>query len=152
MFYSSTIFASIPGFNPTTGTALVGVTNMVSTLASTLLLAFFGRKTLVWTLSMLMAVDLVGLGIAFIAGISALEVTLVLVFIILFEFSIGPILWTYMSETMTDKAVSLGTLANWLFTILISLLVPTLINALGGYLFIIFGAFCFCCSLFSLFF
>lgn len=66
MFYSSTIFATIPNFKATTGTALVGIVNMVATLASTFLLAFFGRKTLLWTLSFLMAADLVGLGVAFI--------------------------------------------------------------------------------------
>ncbi len=151
MFYSSTIFSTIPGFKATTGTALVGVVNMVATLASTFLLAFFGRKTLLWTLSFLMAADLVGLGVAYITKVAALEITLILVFVILFEFSIGPILWIYMSETMTEKGVSLGTLANWIFTIIMALVTPTLIDAIGGYLFIIFGCFCFACGLFSLF-
>ena len=74
-----------------------------------------------------------------------------LVFVALFEFSIGPILWIYMSETMTDKAVSLGTVANWVVTIFIALLVPTLLDKWGGYLFIVFGGFCALCGFFSLF-
>lgn len=82
---------------------------------------------------------------------AALEITLILVFVILFEFSIGPILWIYMSETMTEKGVSLGTLANWIFTIIMALITPTLIEAIGGYLFIIFGGFCFACGVFCLF-
>ncbi len=151
MFYSSKIFASVQGMNPSTGTALVGVVNMVSTLASSFLLTYFGRKTLLWILSFLMAADLVGLGVSYIVGISALEITLVLVFVILFEFSLGPIVWIYMSETMTEKGVSLGTLANWIFTIIMALITPTLIDSIGGYLFIIFGGLCFCCAIFSLF-
>lgn len=65
MFYSNTIF-SATGFNPTTGTALVGVVNMFSTLASTFLLTRFGRKPLLWIQSFIMSVVLVGLGIAYI--------------------------------------------------------------------------------------
>jgi len=55
MFYSSKIFESIQGISPTGGTALVGVVNMVSTLASTVLLSKFGRKSLLWTISLMMA-------------------------------------------------------------------------------------------------
>lgn len=151
MFYSSTIFAT-SGFNPTVGTALVGVVNMVATLLSAFLLGLFGRKQLLWTLSFLMAIDLVGLGIAYIQAIATLEIILVLVFVILFEFSLGPIVWIYMSEIMTEKGVSLGTLANWIFTIIMALTTPTLLDAIGGYLFIVFGALCGVCGAFVLFF
>lgn len=137
--------------NPNTGTALVGVVNMVSTLASSFLLAYFGRKSLLWSLSFLMSATLVGLGVSYIEEISSLEITLVMVFVILFEFSLGPIVWIYMSETMTEKGVSLGTLANWIFTIIMALTTPILIDSIGGYLFIIYGGLCFACALFSLF-
>jgi hypothetical protein len=56
-----------------------------------------------------------------------------------------------MSETMTDKGVSLGTLTNWIVTIIVALLTPTLISAMGGYLFISFGVLCGLCGLFCLF-
>ena len=55
-----------------------------------------------------------------------------------------------MSETMTEKGVSLGTLVIWLFTILIALITPTLIDLIGGYLFIIYGGICFICGMFTL--
>src|SRR6185312_14393831 len=98
---------------------------MAATLFSTLLLAYFGRRTLLWFVSFCMAITLVGLGISYELTISALEITLMLLFVTLFEFSLGPITWIYMSEVMTEKGVSLGTLANWLFTILMALLTPT---------------------------
>ena len=47
-----------------------------------------------------------------------------------------------MAEVMTDKGVSIGTLINWLLTILMALITPTLIDAIGYILFIIFGGFC----------
>jgi SP family arabinose:H+ symporter-like MFS transporter len=126
MFYSNQIFANTT-IAPTTGTALVGVVNMVSTLLSSILLAFIGRRTLLWTLSFAMSATLIGLGIAYQEEITGLEVTLVLLYVTLFEFSLGPILWIYMSEIMTDKGVSLGTLTNWVFTIIIAVSTSALI-------------------------
>ena len=72
MFYSSTIFSAVPDFNPSTGTAIVGVVNMVATLGSAVLLTYFGRKSLLWTCSFMMSADLVALGIGFIKNIVAL--------------------------------------------------------------------------------
>ena len=44
-----------------------------------------------------------------------------------------------MSETMTDKGTSIGTVVNLVLTIGVGLAVPTLLNVIGGWLFIIFG-------------
>lgn len=151
MFYSSKIFSQLGTISPTTATVLVGIVNMVSTMASTFLLAYFGRKSLLWTNSFFMTVVLVALGITYIQGLAVAEIVLVLLFICLFEFSLGPIVWIYMSEVMTDKGVSLGTLANWIGTIIMAVATPYLIDGIGGWLFIIFGGFCFACGLFCLF-
>ena len=79
-------------------------------------------------MSFAMAATLVGLGISFMAEITSLEVTLVMVYVTLFEFSLGPIVWIYMSEVMTDKGVSLGTLINWTMTIIMGIVTPFLID------------------------
>jgi len=153
MFYSSTIFAS-SGFDPRIATALVGIVNVVSTFAATFLLTFFGRKTLLWTMSFAMCADLVGLGIAFSFGenTGSLQIVLVLLFVVLFEFSLGPIVWIYMSEIMTDKGQSLGTLVNWLLTIAMAIATPILLKSIQGWLFIVFGILCGVCGFFSLMF
>lgn len=65
MFYSSTIMNQV-GFRPNIGTAIVGLVNMVSTFPTLYLLDRFGRKSLLWTLSMSQAVLLVGLGVSYI--------------------------------------------------------------------------------------
>lgn len=98
-----------------------------------------------------MAVDLIVLGIAFMYSIGALQIALVLMYVAQFEFSIGPILWVYMSETMTDKGLSIGTLVNWVMTIIIAIITPILLDAIGGWLFIIFGIICVVLGAFSLF-
>jgi MFS family permease len=115
---------------------------MVSTLVASFLLAFFGRKTLLWTISFAMAVDLIGLGICYMAKSTTLEIILVLLYVALFEFSLGPIVWIYMAEIMTDKGVSIGTLVNWCMTIVMAIATPYLVDGIGGWLFIIFGIIC----------
>jgi SP family xylose:H+ symportor-like MFS transporter len=65
-----------------------------------------------------------------------------MLFVILFEFSLGPIVWIYMAEIMTDKGQSLGTVVNWILTIIMAIVTPMLLTAVGGYLFIAFGISC----------
>ena len=94
-----------------------------------------------WTLSFLIAADLILLGITFENDVKWAEITTILLFVMLFEFSLGPIVWIYMSEVMTDKGTSIGTLINLGLTLIMAIVTPYLISGIGGYLFIIFGAF-----------
>ena len=50
------------------------------------------------------------------------------VFICAFEFGPGPIVWLYISEICNDKATSVGTVMNWFWTLIISILSPYLIT------------------------
>ena len=80
-----------------------------------------------------MTVDLIVLGFVYNYSIDNIEsgisnsganysvVILILIFVALFELSIGPIAWMYMSEVMTEKGTSVGTLINLLFTIMFAL-------------------------------
>ena len=100
-----------------------------------------------------MAGDLIGLGICFFyikdnQSAQTLCIIFILLFVILFEFSLGPIPWVYMAEIMTDKGLSIAILLNWLFTLLIAIVTPFVIS---GELFIVFGAMCAVCACFCLF-
>jgi hypothetical protein len=55
-----------------------------------------------------------------------------MLFIIFFELSLGPLLWIYMSEIMTDKGLSLGVGVNWITTCFIGFFTQSLISAFGG--------------------
>ena len=151
MFYSSKIFFKV-GFTPKYGTAIVGFVNMISTFGSVFLLGKFGRKAILWVFSFVMAIDLVALGVAYIyvdnSVCKILAVVFVCMFVMFFEFSLGPVPWIYMSEIMTDKGLSIAVLLNWIFTLVMAIVTPYVIS---GALFIVFGAFCIVCALFSLF-
>lgn len=92
----------------------------------------------------MMAVDLIGLGIAFmyVDSSSVAQVfcaIFILLFVVLFEFSLGPIPWLYMAEIMTEKGLSLAILLNWIMTIIMAIVTPFVIS---GALFIVFGGLC----------
>lgn len=63
MFYSSTIMSS-SGLPPNKITALVGLVNCVSVFPTIYLFKRFGRKVLLWTLSLAISACLIGLGVA----------------------------------------------------------------------------------------
>jgi SP family galactose:H+ symporter-like MFS transporter len=157
MFYSSTIMGQV-GFSANFGTAIVGLVNMVATFPTIWLLDKYGRRTLLWTLSFAQAIMLVGLGVSYLyangdhSNLTAqyLAVFFVMGFVVLFELSLGPVLWVYMSETMTERGLSLGVGLNWIFTIIIGLATPILLKKIGGYFFIGNGAFTVICALFCL--
>jgi len=139
MFYSNTIFANT-GMDPSFVTALVGGVNFVSTLGGMGLLGFFGRKSIMFTCSILMAISLAGLGFCNLNNQNTGMVIFLLTFITLFEFSSGPITWLYMAEIMQDKGSSIATVMNWMINLIISAITPGLVKAIGddniGFIFI----------------
>ena len=47
---------------------------------------------------------------------------MVIAFVCVFEFGPGPIVWLYISEVSNDKAASVATFINWVFTLIVSVL------------------------------
>ena len=91
-----------------------------------------------------MGAVLIGLGIAFLyvdtdKTAQIFCVIFILLFVVLFEFSLGPIPWLYMAEIMTEKGLSIAILLNWLMTIVMGILTPFVIS---GALFMVFGVLC----------
>lgn len=126
MFYSSTIMGS-SGLPPNQITALVGFVNCVSVFPTIYLFKRFGRKILLWTLSLAITASLIGLGVSLMINAQhrldngplnsnptaqSLSIVFLLLYIMFFEFSLGPLLWIYLSEILTDKGLSLGVGVN----------------------------------------
>ena len=64
-----------------------------------------------------------------------------LIFVVAFEFSAGPLLWLYMPEVLNGAGVSAGTAVNWIFVIIISVSTPQLANSIDEWMFYIFAIF-----------
>lgn len=80
-----------------------------------------------------------------------MEIACVLVFVVAFALSWGPVTWIYLSEIMAPKAMALGALANMTCLNLVALGTEPLLNVLEGGLFIMFGALCLIMSAFVFF-
>ena len=72
----------------------------------------------------------------------AMLIVLTVAFICGFEFGPGPILWLYLSEICNNKATSLNTVVNWVWTLIISLATPVIFKAIGGATWLIFASTC----------
>ena len=169
MFYSNTLFSSLG--SPDLVTFLIGSVNFLSVFGGLFLLFRYGRKSIMVTFNLGMAI------ILFLVGFVSLKqsgwkpedhedgasnpytvpsVLLVLIFIAFFEFSSGPITWLYMSEIMQDKTQSIATVLNWLVNLVISLVTPSLISSIGkdniGYIFMSVGVLTLIGAIFMYFF
>ena len=113
----------------------------------------FGRRTLMLWATGACTVFIFLVAIFTITGTSIAELIFVLFYVASFEFGPGPVVWMYMSEIMNDKGVSIGTLLNWTFTLIIGLITPLMFNNMpDGTPFIVFGVLCGLGTLFVFFF
>ena len=152
MFYSSFIFAN-SGIAANYASFYIQSANLAGVIGGTFLLNKFGRRTLMLWATGACTVFIFTVAIFTIAGKSTAELIFVLAYVASFEFGPGPVVWMYMSEIMNDKGVSIGTLLNWTFTLIIGLITPLMFNNMKtGTPFIVFGVLCGLGTLFVFFF
>ena len=154
IYYANQIFASAgfstPEAQTTVTTWAVGGVNVAATFIAIAFIDKLGRRPLLLAGLVGMGVALLTVGIAFLsidgqtAGIQAAAgpsaagiVTLIalVVFIISFAFSLGPVVWTVINEVfpgrVRGRAVAVATAVNWGAAFLVSQFFLTLINAIG---------------------
>ena len=126
IFYSNDIFTrGLSGYesekSAKIGTMLVGVVNWAAAMSSIPLLTKFGRKTLLIFGQIGMGISLLLLAVfALIDQPIAIKI-LTLFFVAFFELSIGPILWLYAAEIMTESGMAAASLITWIITIIFGL-------------------------------
>lgn len=123
--------------------------NMVGAIIGMILLTKVGRKPLLLVSSLFMAGCMLGMGFAYNAAPgcpdpsnclpATLELYFCVGFVVFFELGMGVIPWLYMAEIMTNSAMSAGVVTNQVFTLLISLLSNSLLIAMDGWVFVMFG-------------
>ena len=131
IFYSSQIYSKIPAitFSPNTCSAITMFVNMLAAVGASFLLNHFGRKPLmvVWT-----ALCAVCLFVLSYASTGSVQLAMTLLFVCAFEFAPGPVTWLYMGEIMTTESMTVGVFLNWLVTLVIGLVTPSLLAGLGA--------------------
>ena len=148
IYYSDKIFAAV-GFSSAAAqtqasTWAIGAVNVVATLIALAFIDRLGRRPLLLAGLVGMAASLAAVGFAFLSvskGVamssSAGTVTLgaLVVFIVSFAFSLGPVVWTVINEIfpgrVRGRAVAVATAVNWGSAFLVSEFFLTLVGAIG---------------------
>ncbi|KAJ2891986.1 Bifunctional purine biosynthesis protein PurH [Coemansia aciculifera] len=154
-FYSSTLFKAITSPDKETGAAasiptlaqiLTSVLATVGTLVMPmcmLLAGYFGRRTLMLWSHGGMAICCVLISVGSIVGVNGLTITMVFVYYAVFFVGAGPIPWVCPSEMTPTYAAAaicaIGGSVNYIIIFAIGLAFSPLLDALGGYTFLLFG-------------
>jgi MFS family permease len=135
IFYSTDIFKGLGGgiFLARLLTFIMGIVNLISSIISVCLLHWFGRKTLIVSGQVLLAVDLVLLGIfsGYVnVGVGAPAVFVIL-FFFFFSYSLAATLWLYVGEVLNDQVLSVSSVFNMATSVIITFLFPPVSNGVG---------------------
>lgn len=128
-YFSHSLYADLT-VSKTTITALAGFGLLIFTFLAALLLMRFGRRQLMIWGNALMAVTMCLIGLFLYLHHTTLVVIFIVLEIIWFSISSGPIVWLYCAEILQDKAMTLAISLIWLSNIIISYATPLAIKAL----------------------
>ncbi|OMJ87001.1 hypothetical protein SteCoe_11400 [Stentor coeruleus] len=94
--------------------------------------AKFGRKSITVFSEAIMSFCMLILGIFIVFNIEPLvSVLIITIYLIVFNLSVGPIVWIYSSEVLCDKGMALCTSINWFICIFVVLFYPVLVKTIG---------------------
>ncbi len=152
IYFAPTIFQSAGLSSAATSilaTAGVGAVNVIMTIVSMWLIDSLGRRQLLlWSLGG-MAVTLFVLSAAFFTGTSGqlawIAVASVAAYVGFFAIGLGPVFWLLIAEifplALRGRAMSLATVANWGFNLIVSATFLNMVDAVGSAgAFVVYGA------------
>ena len=131
------------------GQVVIGIINVTFTVIAIFTIDTLGRKRLLLAGTSGMFITLLFIGLLFTIGRAQgmLLLSLVLIFIACFAFSLGPVVWVILSEIYPNRirgrAMSIATIAVWIGTSIIGQMIPLSLDNLGPNItFWIFAFFC----------
>jgi len=141
IYYAPTIF-EYAGFTSVSSailaTGIVGIVNVLTTIVASILVDRIGRRPLLLWGSICMMLSLVALGAIFQLGprqAGYFTLAVLLIYIIAFALSLGPVFWLISAEIFPTRLRALGasiaTSANWSANLLVSFTFLSLINLVG---------------------
>lgn len=125
LYYAPRIFGDMGMENPMMQTIIMGVVNILFTLVAIFTVEKWGRKPLLITGSIGMAVGAFGVALTFgTAGLELVTMLSIMVYSASFMMSWGPICWVLISEifpnTIRGTAVAIAVAFQWIFNWLVS--------------------------------
>ena len=125
LYFAPRIFESMGVSNNMLFTVIMGVINISFTLVAVFTVEKLGRKPLLISGSIGMAVGALGVALSNVVTLPALVPVLsIMVYSASFMFSWGPICWVYMSElfpnTIRSQATAIAVAFQWIFNFIVS--------------------------------
>jgi len=144
VFYYSTSFFQGVIDDPLIGTTIVGAVNVLATYAVLFLMDRCGRKTLILWSSGGMFVSCIFVVLSLLGYFSnMIALVSVNVYVIFFEFGLGPIPWLIVAEMFDGKyvatAMSASSQLNWACNFVVGFVFPFMNQYLGPYSFVPFA-------------
>ena len=126
MLYSNEIFkqmssAGTSSISPRTGTYLVGLCNFLGQLFAVFIIRRFPRRTLLIPGHLLIALCHLLVGVCAIQGLDTGVLAMILLFLVVYEITNGPIIWLYVSEVVVDSALGVCIFSLWGVALLLTL-------------------------------
>jgi SP family arabinose:H+ symporter-like MFS transporter len=139
LYYLNDIFSAAGASTASGGlqTVIIGATNLVFTTLAMLTIDKLGRRVLLLTGSVGMASTLAGIAAIFYTHAHReLLVWLLVGYCASFSFSLGAVIWVYISEVFPNgvraKGQSLGSLTHWVMNAIISAIFPAIAARSGA--------------------
>ncbi len=153
LYFAPRIFESMGVSNPMIFTVLMGIVNISFTLLAIFTVEKLGRKPLLITGSLLMALGAFGVALTNIVTLPAwVSVASILIYSASFMFSWGPICWVYMSElfpnTIRSQATAIAVGFQWISNFAVSASFVPLYNYSHSMVYIAYGVICLLAALF----
>lgn len=125
LYYAPRIFSDMGLDNPMVTTVIMGVINISFTLIAVFTVEKLGRKPLLITGSLGMAVGAFAVALTFgNSSLSVVTMVALMVYSASFMFSWGPICWVYMAElfpnTIRSSATAIAVAFQWIFNFIVS--------------------------------
>lgn len=125
LYYAPRIFSDMGMSNPMMQTVIMGVVNISFTLVAVFTVEKLGRKPLLISGSIGMAIGAFGVALTFgNAALSTITMLSIMVYSASFMFSWGPICWVYMAElfpnTIRSQATAIAVAFQWIFNFIVS--------------------------------
>ncbi|MCR5180715.1 MAG: D-xylose transporter XylE [Bacteroidaceae bacterium] len=125
LYYAPRIFGDMGMTNPMVNTVVMGVVNILFTLVAVFTVEKLGRKPLLISGSLGMALGAFGVATTFgHAGLEVITMLSIMVYSASFMFSWGPICWVLIAEifpnTIRGAAVAIAVAFQWIFNFIVS--------------------------------
>ena len=153
LYFAPRIFASMGMDDPMFQTVLMGIINITFTLVAVFTVEKLGRKPLLITGSLGMAVGALGVALSNVVTVPAIvPVASIMVYSACFMFSWGPICWVYISEifpnTIRSQATAIAVAFQWVFNFIVSSTFVPLYDMSHFFVYALYGGVCLIAALF----